>query len=955
MKLHFLLAGALCVVLPSQAQKGLAKKAVTEEANYKSKALSATRGRINDEPLPINKNVKIGKLSNGLTYYIQKNTEPSKRAVLYLVTNVGSLMEDDDQLGLAHFTEHMAFNGSRDFPKNALIEYLQKAGVKFGADVNASTSFNETIFKLPLPTDNAEVFEKSFSILANWAGMVSFETDAIDRERGIIIEEGRSRGKDASERLQKQILPTLVNHSRYTYRMPIGTEDILRNFKPERIKKFYKDWYRPDLQAVIAVGDFDPLQVEAFIKQNFSQLKNPTNPRKRQYYSIADSKKTDVNILTDKEQTTTRLQVIVRQPGKSVKTTTDLLKSMKRSIFNRMLGARLAELRQLPNTPILLASMGYGKFLADVDAFTMTISPKAGHLEQAVQKVVEIKEQVKKYGFAETELERAKSSLLNTLERQWRERDKSSSINYVNEYVKHFLTGEGIPGIDYEYEFLKKHVDEIQLKEINTFLPLWDAKTNRVIILEAPEKDKSALPIRDNLLAWIDEANNNVTPYVDEVVATTLLLEKPKKSKIVTQKENSTNGATELLLENGVRVILKPTTFKNNQIIINGYSYGGTSLATDESYTSASLAALLVNRSGLGSLTKAQISKMLNGRSVNISASLSDFTEGISGSSSPEELETAMQLVYLYFTQPGKDLNVWSDILSQQQSNFINRGVNPIRVFQDTVSAVLNNYDPRNMPQSAAALKAAKINDAHNFFKARFADASGFTFILVGNLDTAKAKLLAQQYLGTLPSLNRKETYVNPGIKIPSGHFRKTVYKGLEDKSRVQLVFHSDYKYNESNNIQMDALKEIVNYRLISRLRAKESGVYTPSVNVSYTKIPSQKFNLTISFNCAPDNVENLIKASLEEIGSLRKNGPTSSEIEKFVAARQLREETQVNSNVYWAYNLRTQYMMNYGQAEESKTSDILKLVTSQNLKAAAKEYLSENQLIEFVLMPEKK
>jgi len=581
MKLHLLFAGILFLVLPSQAQQPVHK------------------------PLPVLKDVKIGKLSNGLTYYIQKNTEPAKRAVLYLVTNVGSLMEDDDQLGLAHFTEHMAFNGTRDFPKNDLIEYLQKAGVKFGADVNASTSFNETIFKLPLPTDNPEVFEKSFSILANWAGMVSFETDAIDRERGIIIEEGRSRGKDASERIQKQILPSLVNHSRYASRMPIGTEDILRNFKPERIKQFYKDWYRPDLQAVIAVGDFDPAQVEAFIKKNFSVLKNPSNSRKRLSYTIPSSRKTAVEILTDKEQTSTRLQILIRHQGKTPKTTTDLLESMKRSIFNRMMGSRVAELRQLPNTPILLASIGYGKFLADVDAFTMTISPKAGQLDKAVQKVLEIKEQVKQFGFTETELQRAKLSLLNTLERQWKERDKNNSINYVNEYVKHFLTGEGIPGIDYEYHFLKNNMDKIQLAAINKLLPLWDIKTNRIVILEAPEKDKASLPDQRKLLSWIDEADKNVKPYVDEVVSAALLSEKPKGSKITIQKEDAASGVTELFLENGVRVVLKPTTFKNDQIIINGYSYGGTSLAPDAAYTSASLAALLVNRSGLGSLTKA--------------------------------------------------------------------------------------------------------------------------------------------------------------------------------------------------------------------------------------------------------------------------------------------------------------------------------------------------------------
>ncbi len=908
-----------------------------------------------NQPLPVDPAVITGKLPNGLTYYIRKNTEPAKRAMLYLVTNVGSLQEAGNQLGLAHFTEHMAFNGSRDFPKNELINYLQKAGVKFGADVNASTSFNETIYKLPLPTDSMEVFAKSFSILANWAGYVSFEEDAINRERGIILEEERSRGKNVAERTQKKIFPDLLNHSRYAERMPIGTDEILKNFKPAVIKDFYHDWYRPNLQAVIAVGDFDPKQAEALIRKNFSGLKNPLNPKKRTVYSIPPTTGTVVRIVTDQEQTSTRLQVVVRQQGKAVQTTGDLLNSISRSLFNRMMGSRVAELRQQANTPILIASIGYGNFLADVDAFTVALTAKPGRLEEATKKVLAVKAQVKQFGFLETELQRAKLSLLNTLEKQWKERNKNNSSNYVNEYVSHFTKREAIPGIDYEYHFAKDHLAQIELKTINQLIRRFDVERNRVIVVEAPEKDKALLPDEKTLLSWIDGAAKDAVPYVDNVVTEPLLALKPLGTKIAAEKTNPGTGVTELLLGNGVKVILKPTTFKNDQVIINGYSYGGTSLVADSSYTSASLAALLVNRSGLGRLSRAQLNKMLSGRSVNISASISEFTEGISGSSSPAELETAMQLIYLYFTQPGKDAVAWSSTVSQQQSTLANRGASPVQVFQDTVMAVLNSHHPRKMPGSLTALKGASMDAAYRFYKDRFADASDFTFILVGNLDTAKVKQLAAQYLGALPSIHRTESFKDLGERAPEGQLKKIVYKGLEAKSRVQLVFSGDYHYSEKENIQLEALKEVINYRLLDRLRAKESGVYTPSVSVAYTNIPTEKYSLTITFNCAPENVDKLIEASLEEVASVRNNGPDGAELQKFIAGQKRTRETQLNSNTYWAYYLRGEYMMKEKPEEILKQNADLDGITQKSIQQAAVQYVSGRDLIEFILMPEKK
>jgi zinc protease len=908
-----------------------------------------------EQLLPIDPEVKIGKLPNGLTYYIRKNTEPAKRAVLYLVTRVGSLMEDEHQLGLAHFTEHMAFNGTRDFPKNELINYLQQAGVKFGADVNASTSFNETIYKLPLPTDSLEVFKKSFSILANWAGKVNFQTDAIDRERGIILEEERSRGKNVNERIKKQTFPILLNNSRYANRMPIGTDEILKTFNPDAIKQFYHDWYRPNLQAVIAVGDFDPLQVEALVKKNFSDLKNPINERKRINYSIPPSSGTEVKIITDPEQTSTKLQIIVRHQGKSTRTKEDLLQSISRSLFNRMLGGRVAELRHQENTPLLIASIGYGNFLSDIDAFTIAITAKPGQLEQATKKVISVNEQVSKFGFTTTELERAKKSLFNTIEKQWKERDKNNSSNYIKEYLNHFIKGEAIPGIDYEYQFIKNNLDKINLALVNNLAAKFNQIDNRIVIVEAPEKDKNILPDQQTLLSWINNAEKDLKPYKDEIVSVPLMSKIPVGGKVNSSKTNSKNGVTELHLNNGVKVVLKPTPFKNDQIIINGYSYGGTSNAPDSIYSSASLAALLINRSGLGKLSKAQLNKTLSGRSVNISASISEFTEGISGSASPKELETAMQLIYLYFTQTRKDSVVWSSIVSQQKANTSNRAANPMQVFQDSVIAILNNYNPRKIQSNVSSLSNATINKAYNFYKERFADASDFTFILVGSIDTNITIPLIAKYLGALPVIHRKESYKYSGFNPPKGKINKTIYKGIEPKSRVQLVYSGSYQYSEEQNIQLEALKEIVNYRILNRLRAKESGVYTPTVSVAYTNVPNQRYSITISFNCAPENVHHLINASKEEVDRIKKDGASPIELQKFIAAQQRMQETQMDSNAWWAYYLRSQYMSKEKPDDTVKVAELLKDVTLKSIKTGATKYISGENLITFILMPEKK
>jgi len=920
----------------------------------KDKPVSAAQ-QLKGEPIPVDKAVIIGHLPNGLTYYIRKNTEPKNRAELYLVNKVGSVLESDPQQGLAHFTEHMAFNGTRDFPKNQLVDYLQKSGVKFGADLNAYTSFDETVFQLPLPTDSVKLFEKGFAILANWAGHVSFDTDEINSERGVVLEEERLRGKNAQQRLQQQWLPVVLNNSRYAQRLPIGKVDILNNFKPETIKSFYHDWYRPDLQAVVVVGDFDPKRVEQLIKDNFSELKNPTNERARIKYTVAYEAGTKVKIATDKEFPYTMAQIFIKHPKDNDKSTAGYLKDIRTQIFNQMLNNRLSELTQKADPPFLFGQVSYSGFLGNQDALTEIAVAKSGDkLKLAIDAVLDETARARKFGFTESEFTRAKEATMVGMENAWKERDKTKSSSFVGEYQRNFLESEPIPGIDWEYNFYKNNIDKIKLSEINALAGKFISDQNRDIIIMAPEKEKANLPSETTVLSWVNTAGKGVTAYVDNVSNKPLLATPPAPGKVTAEQKDALINATTLTLSNGVKVILKPTDFKNDEILITGYSMGGTSLAPDADFISDNMADNIVGSSGIADFNQIQLGKMLAGKNVSVSPYINETTEGISGSASPKDFETALQLIYLYFTQPRKDADIWQSTLAQTKSVLANRSLDPQSVFADTVAATLSKGNFRRITPTVAQLDKASLDKAYAFYKSRFADASGFTFTLVGNFDVEQIKPLLEQYLGGLPSTNSHETFKDLGIRAPEGLVTKTVHKGIGDKSVVQLVFSGNYDYNESNNMQMEALGEVLNIKLIERLREKESGVYSPRVSAVYSKIPVGRYNVTVSFSCAPVNVDKLIAATMEEIGKIKDNGATAVDVEKFAAEEKRSTEVQLKENSFWIGHLSS-------SSETGINPDLvldhiknLNQVTPQTVKDAANKYVSGTNLIKLILYPEK-
>lgn len=951
MKKHFLLFGLSVALLtePSLAQtKPTAKPATKAVANTKNVGVA----------IPNDPNVKIGKLPNGLVYYIRKNSEPKNRAELYLGNRIGSLMETDAQQGLAHFTEHMAFNGTKDFPKNEMINYLQRAGVRFGADLNAYTGFNQTVYQLPIPTDSVEVFKTGFKILANWAGKVSMNGDDIDNERGVIVEEDRQRGKNAQQRMSNILLPFLLANSQYEKRIPIGKVEVLNTFTHDKIRSFYTDWYRPNLQTVIAVGDFDVNEVENLIKANFSELKNPANPKPRLNYDLPDNAAPLVKIATDKEQPYNIAQVIYKHRQGPIKTAADYKLSLIHAMINNMLASRIQEITQKGTAPFLFAQSSYGPYQGGlvwgISALqTVAVAKTAADLQKALVAALAENERMAKFGFTNGEFETIKKKLEAGAEKQFKEKDKTKSAVYVQQYLDNFLTGASIPSADYTYNETKKVLATITLAEINAVAKGLVTKNNQIIVVQGQDKDKANLPTEAQLIAAVKTAGDGVTPYVDNTVNKPLIAKMPTAGTIVSQTKNDKVGVTMLTLSNGVKVVLKPTDFKNDQVIFTSFAKGGSSIASNDDFLSAENANLIA-QSGVGDFNPTQLSKYLAGKTASAGAYISAEYQGFSGSSSPKDLETAFQLIYAYATNPRKDAEIFNKNMTDFKVITANKNSNPSSVYADTTQAVLANYHKRGMPTNLEDIDKISLDKAYNFYKDRFADASGQTFVFVGNFDIEKIKPFITTYLASLPSLNRNENFVDNGVNPPKGKVSKTVYKGLEDKATVQLFFHGDYDYNVNNNLQLEALKSALEIKILERLREKESGVYSPGVSLSVDKYPTAHYYFTISFNCAKANVDKLINAALEEVNAVKNNGATADDIAKFKSEEQRQEELSIRENGFWLNYLANRLKYGEDVAQLLTDKERLNNVTVATSKEAAQKYLTGENYIRLVLVPEK-
>ncbi|MBS1567773.1 MAG: insulinase family protein, partial [Bacteroidetes bacterium] len=712
------------------------------------------------DKIPVDPNVKTGKLPNGLVYYIRRNAKPEKKVQLRLVVNAGSVLEDPDQQGLAHMIEHMNFNGSVHFPKNELVDYLQSIGVQFGADLNAYTSFDETVYILPIPSDDSVKVDKGFTILEDWAGGALLDTAEINKERGVVLEESRL-GKGASERMGKKYYPRLFNGSLYALRIPIGKDSILRSFKPSALKRFYKQWYRPDLQAVVVVGDIDPVVAEREIIKHFgSRTSNPSMERPRpSIISIPPRKEDEGMVLTDKEQPYTILQVYnYVELAKKATTWADYRASIVENLFSNLINQRLSELTEHPNPPFLYAGTGFSEFLRGYRAFVSMAVLNDKPAQVAVDSLVKTIEGVRKYGFLASELERAKISLLNETENAWTNRDKAESGDLVQQYINNYLGGEPVPGIDNRYKFMQQVLPGITLAEVNALSKKMENGQGRFALLIAPEKNAAALPSGKQLLGLLANAQKlPVKPYQEKEVEKSLMAQLPAPGKVTAQSRNATLGTTELTLSNGITVTLKPTDFKNDDIKMDGWRPGGSHNYPLADKNSAESATSMISAMGVKDMSPTDLKKFLAGKTISLTPYINSDDEGIQGSSSIKDFETFLQLLYLYFTQPRKDEALFKAAIGSTKAMMQFLTNEPTYFYSDTLTKIeyANNPWADGLPK-ASDFDKVSLDRVMAIYKEVYSNAYGMHFTFVGNIDSAKVIPLLETYLGSLPASTKE-------------------------------------------------------------------------------------------------------------------------------------------------------------------------------------------------------
>ncbi len=906
--------------------------------------------------LPTDPKVKVGTLPNGIRYYIRQNSRPEKRAELRLVVNAGSIQESPDQLGLAHFLEHTAFNGTTHFKKNDLIKYLESIGVRFGADLNAYTSFDETVYILPIPTDTARIVDQAFTILEDWAHGQLFDPTEIVNERGVVREEWRGR-KGAGDRMLQQWLPVAFKGSRYAERLPIGTEASIMSADAEKLRRFYRDWYRPDLMAVVAVGDFDPVAIEAKIKHHFSKIVARPNAPPRTLYDVPANKEPLIAIANDREATSSSVNLIYKMPATNVETVGDYRGMLIERIYLRMLNSRFSEMADKPDAPFLGAGASKSSFFArNAEAFTLAAGVKDGGVERGIEALITEARRVDQHGFLQTELDRVKQDVLRGFERSYAERERTQSGSFVEEYIGNYLQGEAVPGIEYEYKIAQELMPTISLSDVNRLASQWITEENQVIIAQTPVKDSIPVPTREGILAAFGRAANaTVAAYVENLSGASLVAAAPAPGKIVSTKLLPGIEGAEWKLSNGARVILKATDFKADQVLFSAYSPGGNSLASDADYMSAALAQQIVPLGGLGEFNAVDLGKKLTGKVAGVSPVIGESTEGLRGSSSPKDIETMFQLAYLTFTAPRLDSVRYEAFRNQVGPFLANRGLDPEEVFGDTVQVTMSQNAFRARPITPAVFAEADPRKAFAFYKDRFADASDFTFVLVGNIDTVAIKPHVETWLASLPSLSRSEKSRDTGVSPPKGVVKKVVYKGTEAKATTSILFTGSCSYTPEARFVFRALTTMLQTRLNESLRERLGGTYSPNIGGGCQRLPQQRYTIQIGYGSSTENVEPLTQAVLALIDSVKTTAPSQADVDKVKEEIIRSREVEVKTNDYWLNNIAARDQAGEELAGLGAAYDaMVRRLTAADIQQAARKYFNTANYARFVLLPEK-
>jgi zinc protease len=908
--------------------------------------------------IPLDPTVKTGVLENGLTYYIKKNAKPENKVDLRLVVNAGSILENDDQRGLAHFMEHMNFNGTKRFPKNKLVDYLQSIGVKFGQHLNAYTSFDETVYFLPIPSDSPEKLENGFNIIEDWAFNADLTAEEIEKERGVVLEEYRI-GLGANKRMLSRYLPKMMYNSHYAERLPIGEKEILESFKYDKITSFYKDWYRPDLISVIVVGDIDVAAMEKKIKDHFSQYKNPVNEKDRKIYEVPNHKETFVAIESDKEAPYTQVQLIYKDYGapKKMKTIEDYRNNLVEGLFTTMLNNRLGELVNSPTPPF---TYGYsyhgGTYARSKEAYQSFAVVQEDKQLSALKVLATENERAKKYGFTQNELDRAKSEIIARYEKQFNDKDKTDSDNFVAQYQSQFLEQVPAPGIEWEFKTTKQLLPQVTLADVNGYIKGLVKEDNRVVVITGPEKEGLVKVTEKQVLDALNINSDEVTPYEDSKAVTSLLRNEIKSGTIVKKETDTKIGATTLFLSNGAKVTYKKTDFKNDEIRMEGVSFGGTNTYSNEEAIKTQFANGALAQAGFSGLKINDIDKFMSGKIASVNPYIGAVTEGLRGTATPKDLEYLFQSVHAYFTDLNLDKEAFEGFKQKQSAFYNNMASQPSFYFQQELYAYLMKENPRfnGLIPNEKSWAQTDYELAYKKYKERFANAADFEFFFVGNVDEKVIEAFSAKYIASLPSTKTKEKAIDLGYKMLKGDLKKVVNKGTDPKSTVAIMYYGDAVYSEKEDLAMQALGEVLTIKLIEELRENESGVYGISARGNMTKVPTGSYSFNIGFPCGPDNAERLTASALKELQKIIDNGPDEKDVAKFKEAELLDYKKDIKDNRFWLSNFTKSFIDGTSPDKVLQTEEAINKITAKDIQAVAKKYLTKDKVIA-MLMPEVK
>lgn len=889
-----------------------------------------------------------------MTYYIRRNTRPEQRAILRLVVKAGSIDEADDQRGLAHLIEHMAFNGTEHFKPGELVKYLESIGARFGADVNAYTSYDETVYMLEVPTDKEGLLGRGFQVLGDFAGRMTLDTAEIDKERKVVIEEWRLR-QGAGTRIEAVQTRALYGQSRYAERSPIGLPEIITMAPAQRLRDFYRTHYRPDRMAVVVVGDIDPDEAYSLIRDAFAGLRGVSAPR--EVFQIPPHRETRYVAVSDPEIQSSSVSVIEKRTDSSVRTVGDYRAALVQSLALQMFNARFAELARKPDAPFLGAGAGFQQMGRTVEAFTLSARLPDGGVEKGLTAIEAELARVRKFGFGEDELARARRSMLASYERSYNERDKSESPGFASELVSLFLSGEPSPGIDAETKLARQLLPTITADEAAAVIRGVGPERNRVVLAVTPQKAGLAPVTEDGLRASIRSGEAAVTAaWEDDLGDRQLMASPPVPGSVTGRREIPELGVTILTLSNGVDVWLKPTDFKNDQVVFTGYAKGGTSLASPEDYQNASLATSLVGAAGIGGLTPVDLGKLLAGKIANASAYIGSNTHGISGNATPADLETALQLAYLSFTAPNRTPDAFDLVTRRLRAALANQAQSPGAVFGDRVRLVntQDHYTSRSM--KSEDIEKLDPDRMLAYYKARFSNAADFTFFFVGTFDIARITPLLTTYLGSLPSAGKPtSTMGEVRLTFPMGVTKQIVEKGQEPKSQTLMSFFADTGLDELEMHRVNAATSVVEEKLRDLLREELGGTYSVSVGFSNTQPQPGYGSTSVSFGSSPENVDKLVGGVLAELDRLRRDGPTDDDVQKVKETEKRQIETAVKQNGYWLNSLQTVHVFGWDPLRITKRFERTEALDRAQIHDAIRKYFPPDRYTVVTLMPEKK